>query len=113
MNYRCRLGSVGNFTHPLLASDSSDRWGTVGPATVKPSGRLLFVPAVREKKTYSILTLLLLPSSFVSASYIILALPIRMCSAVHLCMSSTLSIAILNGEEKWPLLLAEASHIKN
>ena len=54
----------------------------------RPSGLLLFVPAV----LFSILT----PSS-VSWSYFILAVPMRECLGKHSCMSSQFPIAILNG----------------
>ena len=40
---------------------------------------------------------LLVPSSPVSLSYFNLAVPMRKCSGEHSCMSSTFSIAMLNG----------------
>ena len=47
---------------------------------------LLFIP-----------TSLFLPSSYVTLSYFILALPMRECSGKHSCMSSSFPVAILNG----------------
>ena len=58
----------------------------------RPSGLLLFVPAL----LLSILTPLFLPSSSVSLSYFVLAVPIRECLGKHSCMSSAYPIAILN-----------------
>ena len=57
------------------------------------SGLLSFVPAV----LFSVLTPLFLQSSFVSLSYIILAVPMRECLGKHSCMSFPFPIAILNG----------------
>ena len=54
---------------------------------------MLFVPAL----LLSILTLLFLPSSSVSLSYFVLAVPMRECLGKHSCMSSPCPIAILNG----------------
>ena len=59
----------------------------------RPSGLLLFVPAF----LLSILTPLFLPSSSVSLSYFVLAVPMRECLGKHSCMSSPCPIAILNG----------------
>ena len=59
----------------------------------RPSGLLLFVPAL----LLSILTPLFLPSSSVSLSYFVLAVPMRECLGKHSCMSSPCPIAILNG----------------
>ena len=61
----------------------------------RPSGLLLFVPAV----LFSMLTPLFCLSSSVSLSYFILAVPMRECSGKHSCMSSPFPIAILNGTE--------------
>ena len=58
----------------------------------RPSELLLFVPAL----LLSILTPLL-PSSSVSLSYFVLAVPMRECLGNHSCMSSPCPIAILNG----------------
>ena len=58
----------------------------------RPSGLLSFVFAL----LFSILTSLFLPSSSVSLSYFILAVPIRECLGKHLCMSSSFPIALLN-----------------
>ena len=58
-----------------------------------PSGLLLFVPAV----LFSIITPLFCPSSSVSLSYFVLAVPMRKCLGKHSCMSSPCPIAILNG----------------
>ena len=51
-----------------------------------------FVPAL----LLSILTPLFLPSSSVSLSYFVLAVPMRECLGKHLCMSSPFPITILN-----------------
>ena len=59
----------------------------------RPSGLLLFVPAL----LLSILALLFLPSSSVSLSSFVLAVPMRECLGKHSCMSSPFPIAILNG----------------
>ena len=59
----------------------------------RPSGLLSFVPAL----LFSILTPLFLPSSSVSLSYFVLAVPMRECLGKHSCMSSPCPIAILNG----------------
>ena len=59
----------------------------------RPSGLLLFVPAL----LLSILTPIFLPSSFVSLSYFVFALPMRECLGKHSCMSSPWPTAILNG----------------
>ena len=59
----------------------------------RPWGLLLFVPAV----LFSILTPLFCPSSSVSLSYFILAVPMRECLGKHSCMSFPFPIAILNG----------------
>ena len=45
----------------------------------------------------SILAPLFLPSSFVSLSYFILAVPMHECFGKHSCVSSPWPIAILNG----------------
>ena len=58
----------------------------------RPSGLLLFVPAV----LFSILTPLFCVSSSVSLSYFVLAVPMRKCLGKHSCMSSPCPIAILN-----------------
>ena len=50
----------------------------------------------------SILTPLFLPSSFVSLSYFVLAVPMRECLGKHSCMSSPFPIAILNGNCFFP-----------
>ena len=57
----------------------------------RPSGLFFCVPAVR----LSILTPLFLPSSSVSLSYFILAVPIRECLGKHSCTSSPFPIAKL------------------
>ena len=59
----------------------------------RPSGLLLFVPVV----LFSILTPLFCPSSSVSLSYFILAVPLLECLGKHSCTSSQFPIAILNG----------------
>ena len=55
-------------------------------------GLLLFVPAL----LLSILTPVFLPSSSVSLSYFVLAVPMRECLGKHSCMSSPFPVAILN-----------------
>ena len=57
------------------------------------TGLLFFVSAVL---LFTIILLFLLPSA-VSLSYFNLAVPMRKCLGKHSCMSSTFSIAILNG----------------
>ena len=59
----------------------------------RPSGLLLFVPAV----LFSILTPLFCVSLSVSLSYVVLAVPMRKCLGKHSCMSSPCPVAILNG----------------
>ena len=66
----------------------------------RPSGLLLFVPAV----LFSILSPLFCVSSSVSWSYFILAVPMRECLRKHSCMSSPFPIAILNGTSFLSLL---------
>ena len=62
-----------------------------------------FVPAV----LFSILTPLFFPTSSVSLSYFILAVPKRECSGKHSCMSSPFPIAILNGTSFFLSLVQE------
>ena len=69
----------------------------------RPSGLLLFVPAV----LFSILTPLFCPSSSVSLSYFILAVAILECLGKHSCMSSPFPIAILNGTSSFLSLVQE------
>ena len=69
----------------------------------RPSGLLLFVPAV----LFSILPPLFCPSSSVSSSYFILAVPMRECLGKHSCMSSPFPIAILNGTSSFLYLVQE------
>ena len=69
----------------------------------RPSGLLLFVPA----ELFSILTPLFCPSSSVSLSYFILAVPMRECLAKHSCMSSPFPIAMLNGTSSFLSLVQE------
>ena len=60
---------------------------------------------------FSILTPLLLPSSCVSLSYFILAVPIRECLGKHLFMSFPFPIAVLNGTSFFSLFGArETKH---
>ena len=59
----------------------------------RPLGLLLFVPAL----LLSILTPLFSPSSSVSLSYFVLAVPMRECLGKHSCVSSPYPMAILNG----------------
>ena len=78
----------------------------------RPSGLHLFVPAL----LLSILKPLFLPSSSVSLSYFVLAVPMHKCLEKHSCMSSPCPIAILNGTflffARRNSLSAEASSIK-
>ena len=69
----------------------------------RPSGLLLFVPAV----LFSILVPLFCVSSSVSLSYFILAVPMRECLGKHSCMSSQFPIAILNGPSSFLSLVQE------
>ena len=69
----------------------------------RPSGLLLFVPAV----LFSILTPLFCVSSPVSLSYFILAVPKRECLGKHSFMSSPFPIAILNGASSFLSLVQE------
>ena len=69
----------------------------------RPSGLLLFVPAV----LFSVLTPLFRASSSVSLSYFILAVPMRECLGKHSCMSSQFPIAILKGTSSFLSLVQE------
>ena len=69
----------------------------------RPSGLLLFVAAV----LFSILKPLFSPSSSVSLSYFILAVPMRECLGKYSCMSSLFPIAILNGTSSFLYLVQE------
>ena len=69
----------------------------------RPSGLLLFVPAV----LFFILTIFFCPSSSVSLSYFILAVPMRECLGKHSCMSFPFPIAILNGTSSFLSLVQE------
>ena len=79
----------------------------------RPSGLLLCVPAV----LFSILPPLFCPSSSVSLSYFILAVPMRECLGKHSCMSSPFPIAILNVNLLFSLndliKMVEVSSVKN
>ena len=71
----------------------------------RPSGLLLFVPAV----LFSILTPLFCPSSSSSVllSYFILAFRMLECLGKHSCMSSQFPISILNGTSSFLSLVQE------
>ena len=69
----------------------------------RPSGLLLFVPAV----LFSTLTPLFCPSSSVSLTYFVLAVPMRECLGKHSCTSSPFPIAILNGTSSLLSLVQE------
>ena len=69
----------------------------------RPSGLLLFVPAV----LFSILTSLFCVSSSVSLSYFFLAVPMLECLGKHSCMRSPFPIAILNGTSSFLSLVQE------
>ena len=69
----------------------------------RPSGLLLFVPAV----LFSILAPLFCVSSSVSWSHSILAVPMRECMGKHSCMSSPFPLAILNGTSSFLSLVQE------
>ena len=86
MDYRNRLSPLGNSS---TGSGSSDPY--LARATVRPSGHHFFLSAVH------ICTLILSPSSSISMSYFILAVPLCKCLGNHSCMSSTFPVAILNG----------------
>ena len=70
----------------------------------RPSGLLLFVPITLLP---SILSPLFLPSSPVSLSYFILAVPIRECLRRHSCLSSQFPIAILYDTSSFLSLVQE------
>ena len=69
--------------------------------SIRPSGLFSFVFAL----VLSILMPLFLPSSSVSVSYFILAVPMRECLGKHSCMSPPFPIAILNGTCLFPVVL--------
>ena len=63
---------------------------------------------IRARCTFfSILTPLFCPSSSVSLSYFILAVPMRECLGKHSCMISQFPIAILNGTSSFLSLVQE------
>ena len=64
---------------------------------------LSFVPAV----LFSKFTPLFVPSSSVSFSYFILAVPMHECLGKHSCLSSPFPIAILNGTSSFLSLVQE------
>ena len=66
-----------------------------------------FVPAL----LFSILTPLFLPSSSVSLSYFVLALPMRECLRNHSCMSSIFPIAILNSTCFFPTVQLQVHNV--
>ena len=70
-------------------------------------GLLPFVPAL----FLSIFKPLSLPSSFVSLSYFILAVPMPECLGKRSCMSSTFPVAILNGTCYIPTVLLLALRV--
>lgn len=81
-------------------------WRRDARAPVRPSGLPFFL--VHAVFT-SIFTLIFLHSFSVPLSYFILEIPMHKCSGKHSCLSSTLSMAILNApfffrETKWSLL---------
>ena len=92
MDYRCRLGSLGNSSTAL---GSSDPEGTVCLSCSWPSGLRFFLPTLfifrADYATPACVFLLFL------LSYFNLAVPMRRCSGEHSFMSSTFSIAVLNG----------------
>ena len=59
----------------------------------------------------SILTPLFLPSSSVSLSYFVLAVPMRECLGKHLCMSSQFPIAILIGACFFPTVQLQVHNV--
>ena len=69
----------------------------------RPSGLLLFVPAV----LFFILTPLFCVSSSVSLTYVIQAVLMRECLGKHSCMSSQFPIAKLNGTSSLLSLVQE------
>ena len=66
-----------------------------------------FVPAL----LLSILTPDFLPSSSVSLSYFVLAVPMRECLGKHSCMSSPFPIAILNGTCFFPTVQLQVHNV--
>ena len=79
----------------------------------RPSGLLFFVPALH----LSMLTPLFLPSSSVSLSYFILAVPARQCLGKQSRMSSLFPVAILHGtfffSPNDTIEMVEVSPVKN
>ena len=70
---------------------------------VRPPGLLFFVPAL----LLSILTPFFLPSSSVSLSYFIFAVPMPECLGKHSCMSSEFPISYSHTEWYLPFLRSE------
>ena len=70
-----------------------------------PSG--VFVSAL----LLSILTRLFVPSSSVSFSYFVLAIPMRECFGKYSCMSSPFPMAILNGTCFFPTVQIQVHNV--
>ena len=70
----------------------------------RPSGLLLFVPAVLFFHTHASQ---FCPFSSVSLSYFILAVPMRECLGKHSCMNSPFPIAMPNGTSSFLSLVQE------
>ena len=60
---------------------------------------------------FSILTPLFLPSSSVTLSYFIIAVPMCGCLGEHSCTSSLFTIAILNGTCFFPLVQLQVHNV--
>ena len=87
MDYWCRLGNSST------VSGYRDPEGTVGPSYSLIVETSFFLAC---ELLFSILTPLFLPSSSVSLSYFIIAIPLHECLGKHSCMSFIFPIAILN-----------------
>ena len=59
----------------------------------------------------SMLTSVLLPSSFVTLSYFILAVLMRECLGKHSCVSSSFPIAIINGNCSFPTVQLQVHNV--
>ena len=91
MDYRCRLGQLGDSS---TASGSNDPRGTLEPCYGQAVVTYFFHS---HCTSFHIFTLIFLLSSSLSLSYFILVVAMCKCLGKHSCMSSLFPIAILNG----------------
>ena len=84
MDYRCRLDSLGNSS---TASGSSDSGARLARDVVRPSGPFFQSHCTSSFHIYS---------TFLTFSHFLFH-PMRKCVGKHSCLSSSFSIAILNG----------------